>query len=135
MIRLSSYSVYLWTFIAPVFFIGLINFIITNNDSIYFALFFLPVLTYWGYLIYQSRRIYYKDGELYLYNLFSKKFVVVKKDKFGSIDKSNTSLLGNTGTYKLTYYDDENNAKYVFFSINNFIDNAEEIINKLNEID
>lgn len=136
MTRLSSYSVYILVFIIPAAVIGIIVSVITdrsNSSPVFYAIFLLP-LSVWAYIIYQSKRIYYDGTDLYLYNLFSGKAEVVKKDQAATIEKRNLSFWRDTGTYKLTYWASSDRVKSVWFSMNNFLDNPDEIIEQINSV-
>lgn len=134
MIRLYSYSVYIFLFFVPFFFIALIVSILvyaSPKDLIY-TLFYSPVFAVWIYMLYKSKRIYYDKSEIYLYNLFSNKLELVKQDQGISIEKRNVSVFGDTGTYKLTYWTNRNKVRSILFAINGFLDNPDEIIDKIN---
>jgi hypothetical protein len=100
----------------------------------YTVLFFLPVFALGGYFIYRARRVYYDHGELYLSGLFSNDLTVIRKDRLGSVDKLGWFSSDSRGNYRITYYDDDNNVKYVRFNLNIFLSDGKEIIDKLNEI-
>ena len=137
MIRLSSYLVYLPVLFIPAAIIGITTSIITNDvgpNPFFFALFLLP-LSVWAYILYQSKRIYCKESELYLFSLFSKKMEVVKKDQGISIEKRSLSVFRDTGTYKLTYWITNDKVKTIWFPVNSFLDNPDEIIDKINSVD
>lgn len=104
-----------------------------GSNPYYFMLLLLP-LSFWAYIVYQSKRIYYKESELYLFNLFSNKVEVVKKDQGISIEKRSMSLFRDTGTYKLTYWVINDKVKAIWFAVNGFLDNPDEIINKINSL-
>ena len=137
MLRLSSYSVYIFLFIIPAFFIVIVVAILTDGEpkELLYTLFYAPLFAFWVYVIYQSKRIYYKESELYLFGLFSNKVEVVKKDQGASIEKRNLSLFRDTGTYKLTYWVSNDKVKTIWFAVNSFLDNPNEIIDKINSID
>ena len=131
MTQLHSYFTYVPVVLIPLAAVGLLVVMLTGSVTIpwYFLLFYLPGFFVWGYILYRMKRVYYEHGELYIGNLFSKKLDVVRKDRFGSIDPRY-----RIGDYKVTYYDDDNNVKYAYFTLNSFISDGKQIIDKLNEI-
>lgn len=134
--RLSSNSVYLPVVVLAFALVAIPVLTFSNDPEIpwYAALFFLPFFAFGGYSICRAKRVYYDMGELYLSGLFSNKLSVIRKDRLGSVDKLNWLLSDSRGNYRITYYDDDNNVKYVRFSLNSFLSDGEEIIDKLNEI-
>jgi len=138
MTRLSSnYSIYAPILLLPIALVAIPAEIYTNAPGLpwYNLLFAAPIFALWGYYIYRSRRVYYNDGLVYLAGPFSSELTVIRKDRFGSIDKISWLESSSTGNYKLTYYDDDNNVKYVRFTLNISLSDGKEIIDKLNEID
>ncbi|HZW69217.1 MAG TPA: hypothetical protein VFF57_00020 [Hanamia sp.] len=136
MIRLSSYSVYFPPVILLVAIIVIPVELVSNSAGLpwYTILFFLPFFAGAGYTIYRSRNVYYDKDELYLGRLFSNKLTLIRKDRLGSIDKLSWFSSNSMGNYRITYYDDDNNVKYVRFNLNIFLSDGREIIDKLNEI-
>ena len=123
MIRLYSRTVYFAMFAIPCFY-GVIAFFVFStrySPDPFFVIFLLPI-PIWGYIIYHSRKVYYKDGELYIAGLFSKNFNIVKKEMIGSINeyafpvRRFLSFSRTTGAYKLTYYNENNDVKHVCFT-------------------
>jgi len=105
-----------------------------NPRELFYTLFYLPLFAFWAYVIYHSKRIYFNGSELHLYNLFSKTEEVVKKDQGISIEKRNMSFFRDTGTYKLTYWVSNDKVKSIWFAVNGFLDNPDEIIDKINSL-
>ncbi len=134
MVRLYSYSVYLVIFIIPAFFVVVATLSYGEPNELIYILFYLPIFAFWVYIIYQSKRIYYKGSELYLFNLFSNKVVVVKKDQAASIEKRSFSFFRDTGTYKLTYWVSNDKVETIWFAVNGFLDDHDEIMDKINSI-
>ena len=137
MTRLSSnYSVYASVVLMPIALVAIPAELYTNGPNLpwYTILFATPVFALWGYFIYRSKRVYYNDGLVYLTGPFSSDLTVIRKDRFGSIDKINWLESSSAGNYKLTYYYDDNNVKYVRFTLNVLLSDGKEIIDKLNEI-
>ena len=134
MIRLYSYSVYVMIGWMPCFYAIVAFFVFSVGDTPDpFLIIFLLPLPYWIYVIFHTRKVYYKDGELYISGLLSHKFRVITKDKLGSIDKTNLWLKSGWGDYKINYYDENNNIKHVYFTLR-LPESDKDIIDKLNEI-
>lgn len=131
MTRLYSYQIYIMIFMLPAFYVfaGFIAFAGGSFNAIF--LFFLLPLPYWIYVICYSRKVYYKDAELYVSGLFSNKFTIIKKDKVDRIDQSSSRR--NIYSYKITYYDENDNVKHFYFGLNSFVNNGEKIVSGLEE--
>jgi len=131
MTRLHSYFTTVQIFLLPLAAVSIILIILTSVPGTpwYIVFFALPVFAMSGYLLYSRKQVFYEHGQLYIGNLFSSTLNVVRKDRFGSIDPAY-----RIGAYKITYYDDDNNVKYVRFNLNIFLSDGREIIDKLNEI-
>jgi len=137
MTRLSSNSVYLQVVFLPIAIIVIPIEMFTNFAGLpwYAILFFLPLFAFGGYSVYRAKRVYYDKGELYLSGLFSNKLTRIRKDRLGSVDKLDWFSSSSTGNCRITYYDDDNNVKYVRFNLDIFLSDRNEIIDKLNEIE
>ena len=136
MLRLYSYSIYFVVLSLPAAFIAAIVCILWAGEpkELLDIFIFLPVFAFWGYTIFHTKRIYYKESELHLFSLFSNKVEVVKKDQGISIEKRNIALFRDTGTYKLTYWVGNDKVKTIWFAVNGFLDNPDEIIDKINSL-
>jgi hypothetical protein len=130
--RLSSYAIYLFIVGGPILIIYQII-----SDRLEFPRTpigpdcgFLAFLIYLIFVALNTKRVIYKNSSIYLYNLFSNKFSIIYKEKIGSIKRLITF---DPTSYKLLYYDDENNAKYIYFMRNFFLDDFNNIIDELTD--
>lgn len=131
--KLYSYLMYVWFIVSP---IGFIFFAISinrhyeftikyflSNDLIVVILLFLIFYTYIKY-----KRVYLKNSSLYIYNLFSNKYAVVTKQNLVSIGRF---IPFEPFSYKISYIDENNNTKTIYFMKNLFIFNMQEALNDL----
>ncbi len=135
MTRLYSYSIYFMIGAMPCFytFVGFMVFSTGIEPDPFFILFLLP-LPYWIYVIFHTGKVYYDGTKLYISGLFSKELKVITKDMLGSIDKTNIWLKSGRGDYKINYYNENNDIKHLYFTLNTDLENGDGIIDKLNEI-
>src|ERR1700739_1470101 len=103
--RLSSYSIYL-LFGFPLLPLTVIYFNMNdilkgNVGSIFVVLVFLGISAWFVFFLSRSRRVFYKESSIYIYNLFSKQFKVIDKDNIGGVWPL-VSL--NPTIYTLVYY-------------------------------
>ena len=89
--------------------------------------FVLALVSYWMFIVSRSKRVYYKETSLYIYDLFSSKVIVLTKAEIGGIFK----LTPLSGFYKIVFYDDNNNAKSIYFSQNQWLSGFSDIIDEL----
>ena len=90
----------------------------------------LPLIMYWLFTFRRWKKVSYEKGSLYIYNPFSNEPIVVHKENIGGI---NRLMFYDPRFYKLVYYDENKDAKYVYFQRNRFLDDFSDIIDKINE--
>jgi len=90
----------------------------------------VPLMLYWLFTFRRWKKVYYESGSLYIYNLFSNNPTIVHKGDIGGINKL---MFYDPRFYKITFYDENKDAKYVYFQRNWFLDDFSDIIDKLNE--
>jgi len=130
--RLYSYSgLYDAIFGVPIFCLGIIIlFCIFAIDQIGIACIpVVPGMLFWLFVFRRSKKVYYERGSLYIYDIFSSIPTIVHKDNIGSIDRV---LFYDPRLFNLVFYDENKDAKYVYFSRNWFLSDFSEIIDKLN---
>jgi hypothetical protein len=128
--RLSSYFIYLFIVVMP---LGIIPLIISDGftrDDMQGYCIYLSLIIFLIFVTYHSKRVFYKNSSIYLYNLFSNKFSIINKEKIGGIDRL---ISYDPNSYKLLYYDDENNVKYIYFIRNNSLGDFSNIIDEIND--
>jgi len=131
-LRLSSNGVYL-TFVIPLVVIVFVPIgVVFEGMAPLFSFVFLVPIGFWIYFISKARRVYYQDSSLYCYNLFSNKLQIITKDRLGNVDR--WRVLDATN-YKILYYDDDNNARTIYFMKNWFLPSFDTILDQLNAID
>lgn len=89
-----------------------------------------PIMLYWLFTFRRWKKVYYERGALYIYNPFSNDPIIVHKDNIGGI---NRLMFYDPRFYKIVYYDENKDAKYVYFQRNWFLDDFSNIIDKLSE--
>ncbi len=94
----------------------------------FISILFLGLGVWFVFFINRSKRVYYKDSSLYIYNLFSRNFIIVNKDNC-SVERF---LFYDPNIWKITYYNENKDAKYVYFIRNLLCDDFNDIIDKLN---
>jgi hypothetical protein len=133
MIRLYSYyGLYSFLLIPPVSAVGITIWAININDKatlIMYSIMASLVLLFWLVTFRRCKRVYYENTSLYIYGPFSKENIIVRKDNIGGI---NRILSYDPRFYKIIYYDDNNDAHYVYFQRNWLLSNFNDIIDKLN---
>lgn len=102
----------------------------TSGSSMVFLIPVVPIMLYWLFTFRRWKKVYYERGALYIYNIFSNDPIVVQKENIGGINKL---MFYNPRFYKIVYYDGNEDAKYVYFQRNWFLDDFTDIIYKLNE--
>ena len=128
--RLYSYLIYIFLVFFPVFFIA---FVINMNQHfrLTIAYFFsndliaLIALLPFIFICIKVKRVYIKDGELLIYNLFSNKCVVVNKVNLVSIGRF---IPLDPFSYKISYVDDGSKTRTIYFTKNLFIFNMSDAI-------
>lgn len=131
--RLYSYfGLYGFVFGAPIFALGIIMLTcIFAIDEIWMAFIpVVPIMLYWLFTFRRWKKVYYERGALYIYNIFSKEPVVVHKENLGGINKF---MFYDPRFYKIVFYDENKNTKYVYFQRNWLLSDFSDIIDKLNE--
>jgi hypothetical protein len=131
--RLSSYSIYAF-FCFPVLPIAVIYYnysdiLKVNSNGVFSTVFCLAAISYFSFFLSRSKRVFYENTSLYVYNLFSEKKIVLNKANVGGIGKYMflTPLI-----WKILYYDENNNAKYVYFIRNALCPNFDDIVEQFN---
>ncbi|HEY9001145.1 MAG TPA: hypothetical protein VIM89_07320 [Mucilaginibacter sp.] len=117
---------------GPIFSLVVIVFMCTDSSgsSMVFLVPVLPMMLYWLFTFRHWKKIYYENESLYIYNVFSKEPIVVQKENIGGINKV---IFYNPNFYKLVYYDENKDAKYVYFYRNGALDDFSDLIDKINE--
>ena len=90
----------------------------------------LPLILYWLFTFRRWKKVCYEHGALYIYNVFSNDPIVVQKENIGGV---NRLMFYDPRFYKIVYYDENKDAKYVYFQRNSFLSDFNDIIDKLNE--
>ena len=131
--RLSSFAIYLiigGMLLFPVVVItDNVDFILKPTaGTAFISILFLGLGVWFVFFINRSKRVYYKDSSLYIYNLFSRNFIIVNKDNC-SVERF---LFYDPNIWKITYYNENKDAKYVYFIRNLLCDDFNDIIDKLN---
>lgn len=130
--RLSSNIIYFVAFGFPVIIIPFIFFDFSEDAtflSVLFYVFLLACLCYTTYISFNSKRIYYRDNTLFLFDLFTKKRSILRKNRLKGVDRV---IATDPTFYKITYVDYNNKIRYVYFMRNHLLPGAGDIINKLN---
>lgn len=131
--RLSSYSIYAF-FCFPVLPIAVIydnyeDILKLNAFGIFLAVFSLAVTSYFCFFLSRSKRVFNENTSLYIYNLFSDKRVVLNKANVGGVRKY---MFPTPLIWQILYYDENNNAKYVYFIRNALCPNFDDIVEQFN---
>ena len=132
--RLSSYlGLYFNVLGFPIFFIAIIATVSTiAREALAPASVFLAiVILVWLFTFRRWKGVYYKDGAIYIYDVFSNTPTVIEKDNIGEIIKP---FGFGPNYYKLLYYDENKDAKYVWFQRNFWLDDFKDIISKINGV-
>jgi hypothetical protein len=131
--RLSSYFAYGFIFFVPPA-IALSIYLLSRDMtlSVYISIPVVIILSWWGFVLYNTKRIYMKGSIVYIYSLFSNKHTIINKDRYGEINKV---LFYDPNFYCLLYYDDNNNGKNIYFMRNYLLDNFTDIIEELNSVE
>ena len=133
MTRLYSISgLYTMIFGGPIFSLAgvIFMYIFSNSTTMLVLIPVLPIMLYWLFTFRRWKKVYYERGALYIYDLFSNDPIVVHKDNIGGI---NRIMFYDPRFYKIVYYDENKDAKYVYFQRNWFLDDFTDILDKLNE--
>jgi hypothetical protein len=133
MTRLYSFAgLYSVVFGGPIFsLIAVVSMYIYSNSTVMLVLIpVVPIMLYWLFTFRRWKKVYYERGALYIYNIFSNDLIVVHKDNIGGI---NRIMFYDPRFYKIVYYDENKDAKSIYFQRNWFLDDFTDIIDKLNE--
>jgi len=129
--RLSSYAIYLFvpSPFAPIFIlIESWELVIKGDgDSLLGLILFCFFAIYFIYVLSKSKRVFYKDGSLYVYGLFSNKMKILTKENVGGIE---TFFPFSPLIWRIVYYNENKNRKVIFFIRNAFCGNFAEIVDE-----
>jgi hypothetical protein len=133
MTRLYSFvGLYSFVFGAPIFSVtAFISMYIYSYNTLLLVLIPVgPIMLYWLFTFRRWKKVYYEGESLYIYNLFSNDPIVVHKE---NLDGINRLMFYDPRFYKIVYYDENKDAKFIYFQRNWFLDDFTGIIDKLNE--
>jgi len=130
--RLHSYfGLYAFVFGAPIFSLAIIILACIFAADVIWESFIpvVPIMLYWLFTFRRWKKVYYERGSLYIYNLFSKSPIIVHKADIGGINKL---MFYDPRFYKIVFYNENKEAKYVYFQRNWFLNDFSEIVEKFN---
>jgi len=131
--RLYSFTgLYGFVFGAPIFSLGILILvcIFAIHEIAIACIPVVPIMLYWLFTFRRWKKVYYDRGSLYIYNIFSKAPLIVHKENIGGVNKL---MFYDPRFYKIVFYDENKDAKYVYFQKNLFLSDFSETIDKLNE--
>src|SRR5471030_327144 len=122
--RLSSYLMYIYVPapLAPVFILmGSWDLVIEKDGgTILGIILFCFIAIYIVYILSRSKRVYYKEGDLYVYGLFSNKMKILTKDYIGAVE---TFFPFSPFFWRIVYYNENMDRKVIYFIRNALCDN------------
>jgi hypothetical protein len=62
------------------------GFVKGNGDTTLGLFLFFMIAIYIGYILFRSKRVFYKEGKLIMYKLFSNKIKILDKKNVGAIE-------------------------------------------------
>ncbi|MGZ3755583.1 MAG: hypothetical protein ACXVAY_08095 [Mucilaginibacter sp.] len=130
--RLYSYAgLYGFVFGAPIFSIVIIILvcIFAIGEISIACIPVVPIMLYWLFTFRRWKKVYYERGSIYIYNIFSKNQTIVHKEDIGGINKL---MFYDPRFYKIVFYDENKDAKYVYFQRNWLLNDFSDIIDKFN---
>jgi hypothetical protein len=127
----SFFGLYTFVLGAPFFSLGafILFYIIAYDQAIVALIPVAAMMMYWLFTFRRWKKVYYERGSLYIQDVFSSNQIIVHKENIGSI---NRLMSYDPRFYKIVYYDENKDAKSVYFQRNLFLSNFSDIIDKLN---
>jgi len=96
-----------------------------GGDSILGLIMFCFFTVYIIYILSRAKRIFYKDGNLYMYELFSDKMTIFTKDYVGGIE---TFFPFSPFFWRVVYFNENMDRKVIYFIRNVLCDNFDGIV-------
>jgi hypothetical protein len=127
--RLSSYAIYIYVLVplAPIFVLieSWDSIRKGEGDSILAVIVTFSFAIYFIYVLSRSKRVFYKEGNLYVYELFSNKMKILSKDNIGVIE---TFFPFSPFIWRIVYYNENMDRKVIFLIRNALCDNFDDIV-------
>lgn len=96
-----------------------------EGDSILAVIVTFSFAIYFIYVLSRSKRVFYKEGNLYVYELFSNKMKILSKDNIGVIE---TFFPFSPFIWRIVYYNENMDRKVIFLIRNALCDNFDDIV-------
>jgi len=98
-----------------------------QGDSILAVIFYFRLGIYFSYMLWRSKRVFYKEGNLYVCELFSNKMKALIKENVGAVE---TFFPYSPFIWRIVYYNENQDRKIIFFIKNALCDNFANIVDE-----